>query len=104
MDACIIDSQITHASEEAEAGSIAIGLAAALAIHNDTDHLLERIYPHLPDSKVKSVIYTLGSLVNAKHISAATALQVLAPRLTLGKQCQQLCIASSSSITTMMQY
>ena len=77
MDACIIDSQITHASEEAEAGSIAIGLAAALAIHNDTDHLLERIYPHLPDSKVKSVIYTLGSLVNAKHISAATALQVL---------------------------
>jgi ADP-ribosylglycohydrolase len=77
INVCIADSQITHASEEAEAGSIAIGLAVAYAIHNDTDHLLDRIYPHLPDSKVKSVIYTLGSLVNAKHIAPSSALQVL---------------------------
>jgi ADP-ribosyl-[dinitrogen reductase] hydrolase len=74
---CKVDSAITHASEEAEAGSIAIAYAAALAAQNDTEDLLERIHPLLPDSKVKSIIYSLNSLVNAKHIPATAALRVL---------------------------
>ena len=77
IEVCKVDSAITHASEEAEAGSIAIGLSAALAAQNDTEHLLDRIHKALPDSKVKSIIYTLGSLVAANHIPASSALRVL---------------------------
>lgn len=77
IDVCKIDSAITHASEEAEAGSIAIALAAALAAQNDMEDLLERIHSVLPDSKVKSTIYSLGSLIDANHIPAASALRVL---------------------------
>jgi ADP-ribosylglycohydrolase len=72
-----IDAQITHASDEAIAGSIAIALAAACAVNNDTDKLLERIYPYLPDSKVKSTIYILSSLLDAPNISPAFALAFL---------------------------
>ena len=72
-----IDAQITHASDEAIAGSIAIALTAAYAINNDTDNLLEKIHPHLPDSKVKNTIYSLGALLDASQISTATALAVL---------------------------
>jgi ADP-ribosylglycohydrolase len=72
-----IDAQITHASDEAIAGSIAIALTAAYAINNDTDNLLEKIHPHLPDSKVKNSIFSLGALLDASHISTATALAVL---------------------------
>lgn len=77
ISVCKIDSQITHASEEAMAGSIAIGMAAALASRQETEDLLERIYAELPDSKIKSIIYTLGSLVEAQHITPSSALQVL---------------------------
>ena len=77
IEVCKVDSAITHASEEAEAGSIAIGLSAALAAQNDTENLLDRIHKALPDSKVKSIIYTLGSLVAANHIPASSALRVL---------------------------
>jgi ADP-ribosyl-[dinitrogen reductase] hydrolase len=74
---CKVDSAITHASEEAEAGSIAIAYAAALASQNDTEDLLDRVHGVLPESKVKSIIYSLNSLVKAKHIPAAAALRVL---------------------------
>jgi ADP-ribosylglycohydrolase len=72
-----IDAQITHVSDEALAGSIAIALTAACAINNDTDKLLERIYPYLPDSKVKSTIYILSSLLDAPNISPSFALAFL---------------------------
>jgi ADP-ribosylglycohydrolase len=72
-----IDSAITHVSEDAQAGAIAIALAAAYAVNNDTDNLLEKIWAHLPDSKVKNSIYSLGSLVEAEHISPASALSIL---------------------------
>jgi len=72
-----IDSAITHASEEAEAGALAIALAAAYGVKNDTDNLLHRIWEYLPDSKVKNSIFSLGSLIDAAHISPATALSVL---------------------------
>ena len=95
IEACKIDSAITHASEEAEAGSIAIGLSAALAAQNDTDHLLDRIHKVLPDSKVKSIIYTLGSLVELPLI-----FRLLLPcgywalRRMFDKPCQRLYIVS----------
>jgi len=77
VNICKIDSGITHASEDAEAGSIAIALATAYAINNDTDDLLEKIWKHLPDSKVKSSIYSLDSLLNSEHITPQQALRVI---------------------------
>lgn len=74
---CKIDSAITHASEDAEAGSIAIALAAAHAVNDDTEDLLERISEKLPDSKVKGLVYSLGSLINSDKISPQQALRVL---------------------------
>jgi ADP-ribosyl-[dinitrogen reductase] hydrolase len=77
INICKIDSAITHASEEAEAGSIAIGLAAAYAVNDDMSNLLEKIWKALPDSKVKSSIYSLDSLINSNHITPQQALRVL---------------------------
>ena len=74
---CKIDSNITHASPDAEAGSIAIAIAAYYAVNNDTDNLLDKIYEHLPDSKVKNTIFSLDSLINSEHITPAQALRVL---------------------------
>jgi ADP-ribosylglycohydrolase len=74
---CKIDSSITHASPDAEAGSIAIAVAAYYAVNDDTDNLLDKIYEHLPDSKVKNTIFSLDSLINSEHITPAQALRVL---------------------------
>lgn len=74
---CKIDSAITHASEDAEAGSIAIALAAAYAVNGETEDLLEKIWEHLPESKVKNTIYSLDSLINSEHITPEQALRVL---------------------------
>jgi ADP-ribosylglycohydrolase len=74
---CKVDSAITHASEEAEAGSIAIALAAAYAVNNDTDQLLQRIWEVLPDSKVKVAIFSLSSLVESPYIGPEQALRVI---------------------------
>jgi ADP-ribosyl-[dinitrogen reductase] hydrolase len=74
---CKIDSAITHASEDAEAGSIAIALAAAHAVNHDTENLLERISEKLPDSKVKGLVYSLDSLINSDKITPQQALRVL---------------------------
>lgn len=72
-----IDARITHASEDAEAGSIAIALAAAHAVNGDTENLLERISEKLPDSKVKGLVYSLESLVTADKINPQQALRIL---------------------------
>jgi len=77
ISACRIDSTITHASAEAEAGSIAIGLAAGYAVNNDLDHLLEKIWVHLPESKVKTVIYSLSAMLDNESISSSQVLRVL---------------------------
>ena len=74
---CKIDSAITHASDDAEAGSIAIALATAYAINGGEVDFLEKIWEFLPDSKVKSTIYSLGSLLNSEHITPQQALRVL---------------------------
>lgn len=77
VNICKIDSAITHASEEAEAGSIAVALAAAYAVNDDLDNLLEKIWEKLPDSKVKSTIYSLDSLISSEYITPPQALRVL---------------------------
>lgn len=77
VNICKIDSAITHASEDAEAGSIAIALAAAYAVNDNMDNLLEKIWEKLPTSKVKSTIYSLGSLIESDYITPQQALRVL---------------------------
>lgn len=72
-----IDSAITHASEDAEAGALAIALTAAYAVNNDLDKLLDKLHEQLPDSKVKGIVYSLDSLLNSEYITPAQALRVL---------------------------
>lgn len=77
VNICKIDSAITHASDEAEAGSIAIALSAAYIINDDTDDLLDKLHEALPESKVKSMIYSLSSLLDNRKISPSVALRVI---------------------------
>lgn len=77
IDACSIDAQITHASDEAIAGSIAIALAVAHTANNDTNDLIKKIVPLLPNSKVKSNIFSLSALLDNKKITPEIALRVL---------------------------
>lgn len=77
VNICKIDAAITHASDDAAAGSIAVALAAAYAVNDDMDNLLEKIWKVLPDCKVKSAIYSLDSLISSEHITPAQALRVL---------------------------
>lgn len=80
IEAVTIDTQITHASDEAIAGSLAIALAAAYDI-KDTDDLLDKVYPHLPDSKVKQNIFGSIALINAwREISPEAALGFIGTR------------------------
>ncbi len=74
---CKMDSAITHASDEAEAGSIAIGMAAAYAVNRESEGLLDELWRVLPDSKVKSIIYSLDSLIDSPHITPEQALRVI---------------------------
>jgi ADP-ribosylglycohydrolase len=77
INACKIDSAMTHASEEAEAGSLAVALAAAHAVNGDTSDLLPKLLEVLPDSKVKIAIYSLDSLVPTPHITPDQALRLI---------------------------
>lgn len=77
VNICKIDAAITHASDDAIAGSIAVALAAAYAVNNEMDGILEKIWKALPDCKVKSSIYSLDSLINSEHITPQQALRVL---------------------------
>jgi ADP-ribosylglycohydrolase len=72
-----IDSAITHVSEDAEAGAIAIALAAAYAINGDTEDLLTKIHGQLPDSKLKNIVFSLDSLIDSPYIEPSQALQIL---------------------------
>lgn len=74
---CKMDSAITHASEEAEGGAIAVGLAAAYAVNGDTSGLLEDLWQILPASKIRSIIYSLDSLIESPYITPEQALRVI---------------------------
>ncbi len=80
IEASTIDAKITHNSDEAIAGSIAIAMATALICQNDTDQLLKRLCDLLPDSKVKENIHSLNSLVNVPSINPAQALRAIGTR------------------------
>jgi ADP-ribosyl-[dinitrogen reductase] hydrolase len=72
-----IDSAITHASEEAEAGSLAIALASAAACNGTTSTLLDQLWEVLPESKTKSAVYSLDSLLDSPYITAEQALRLI---------------------------
>lgn len=70
-----MDSAITHASPEAEAGALTVALSVYHIVNGDLDKasLLEKICPHLPDSSVKKTLENLNVMVN----SAATPADIL---------------------------
>lgn len=76
MEVAAIDAKMTHNSDEAIAGSLAIALTCAYAINGDLDDLLKRLHERLPDSKVKTLIYSLPSLL-VDSIQPSVALKVL---------------------------
>lgn len=71
-----LDSAITHASDNAEAGALAIALAAYYAVNGDTDNLLDKIWEHLPDCGVKHSIRAMESLLDCT-ITPQQVLRVL---------------------------
>jgi ADP-ribosylglycohydrolase len=77
IEAATIDAKITHNSDEAVAGSIAIAMAASMAVRQDTGNLLYRIMDALPSSQIKNSLDSLPSLVKADHIAPASALAFL---------------------------
>lgn len=77
IEVCKVDSAITHVSEEAEAGSLAIALTTAYAINGDTDNLLSKLGEFLPESKVRTAIYSLDSLIDNPDITPAQALRFI---------------------------
>ncbi len=79
-----IDSAITHVSEEAEAGAVAIGLAAALAVNNDMDDFLQRIVEKLPDSKTKRTLANLDSMLES-NIAPSQVLRVLGTKANVAE-------------------
>ncbi len=77
IEAVSIDSEITHKSDDAKAGALAIALAAAFTANGDTDKLLIRIFEKLPDSSIRKTISTLDLLICSDYISPRDALRAL---------------------------
>lgn len=80
VEICKIDSAITHASPEAEAGSIAIAVAAYYLVNKDDTDLLVKIVSHLPDSDIKKRLSNLSELIYSPHITPTNALSILGTR------------------------
>lgn len=62
-EAVVIDSKITHNSEEAIAGALTIAIATYMSIHSDTEDIAPRIAEHLPDSKIKNILLSMKSIL-----------------------------------------
>ena len=71
-----IDSKMTHDSNEAEAGALAIAIASFMAINSDTENLAVRVAEHLPNSKIKSLLSSMESMLRIP-VSPAQVLQTL---------------------------
>ena len=71
-----IDAKITHVSDEAIAGSLAIALANYFIINNDEEDLLNKIKPYLPDSKLKTKLDAVNIFLK-KEISHQKALKII---------------------------
>jgi len=61
-----IDSAITHRSDEAEAGALAIALACYFIVNGDESDLLEKIAKELPKSMVLSKLLNLQTMIDSK--------------------------------------
>lgn len=61
-----LDSAITHQSNEAEAGALAIALATYYIVNEDTEDLLAKIMPALPDSDVKTKVGKVMAMVESQ--------------------------------------
>jgi ADP-ribosyl-[dinitrogen reductase] hydrolase len=73
-----MDARITHASLEAEMGSIAVGIGIALLTEEaGLDVLVERVLESLEDSKVKQGLQKVAFYQRQPDISAAEALRVI---------------------------
>lgn len=71
-----LDSAITHCSEEAEAGALAIALSVFFCINNDYNNLIYKISKYLPNSKVKENLLSLDGIF-CSDISSEKAFEVL---------------------------
>ncbi len=58
-----IDSKMTHDSNEAEAGALAVAIASYMAINSDTENVAVRIAEHLPNSKIKSLLGSMEAML-----------------------------------------
>lgn len=61
-----IDSAITHRSNEAEAGALAIALAAYYIVNGDENNLPHKIADQLPASQVKDKIKNLETMLKSQ--------------------------------------
>lgn len=68
-----IDNKMTHDSDEAEAGALAIAITTYLVVNSDTEDLLDRVAEHLPNTKIKSLVLSMGSVMRLP----VTPMQVL---------------------------
>jgi len=72
-EAVIIDNKITHNSDEAEAGALAIAIAAYMCVNGDTENLNARVAEHLPKTKIKSLLIAMETVLKLP----VTPMQVL---------------------------
>jgi ADP-ribosyl-[dinitrogen reductase] hydrolase len=77
IEVSTIDAKITHNSDEAVAGSLAIALLAAFIANKDENDFLKIIPELLPSSEVKNSFIHVSSLVNNPLISTSEALKLL---------------------------
>lgn len=71
-----IDNKMTHDSAEAEAGALAIAIASFMLINSDSEDMVTRIAEHLPESKVKSLLASMESMLRIP-VSSSQVLQTL---------------------------
>jgi ADP-ribosylglycohydrolase len=80
IESATIDAKITHASNEAIAGSLAISIASALIANNESDSLLLKISGFLPSSKVKESIKNLEVLIKDDTLNPSDVIKKLGTR------------------------
>jgi poly(ADP-ribose) glycohydrolase ARH3 len=79
IEAATVDAKITHNSDEAVAGSIAIALAIYFILNKNENSMINNITYHLPESEVKNKLLTLPVLLLSDK-TPAEALQILGTR------------------------
>lgn len=63
IEAVKIDSNMTHKSDEALAGALAIALAVYYTINNQSEDMLNVIADQLPDSHIKNVLKSMSIIL-----------------------------------------